>query len=299
VRVYRKLSARQTLGVFYAGKIKNFKKMNQLKNQNKVFAIGFLLILVVIIWSLVRPIVFKKSSEENPEAKINEEILRAPSLTLDDFLKKTKAGENLFLFDLRSSSEFSEGHLAGAINFPPGKNLVDEVQKAGLEKTADIIVINKGEDVFEMARVTNELIAAGFVNAKYLRGGINDWQKMGYSLVSEGKSPEDQSKIKKITVEKIATELETGDNLIQFIDVREKEKFTAGHIPKAINLPLSSLEKDQKDVSSAKKVIVYGENEEETNKAAVILFDLNFFNVYVLDGGLEEWQKNDGKIVTD
>ena len=273
--------------------------MNQLKNQNKVFAIGFLLILVVIIWSLVRPIVFKKSSEENPEAKINEEILRAPSLTLDDFLKKTKAGENLFLFDLRSSSEFSEGHLAGAINFPPGKNLVDEVQKAGLEKTADIIVINKGEDVFEMARVTNELIAAGFVNAKYLRGGINDWQKMGYSLVSEGKSPEDQSKIKKITVEKIATELETGDNLIQFIDVREKEKFTAGHIPKAINLPLSSLEKDQKDVSSAKKVIVYGENEEETNKAAVILFDLNFFNVYVLDGGLEEWQKNDGKIVTD
>ncbi len=269
------------------------------KDQNKVFAIGFLLILAVIIWSLARPIIFKKPSKENPEAKINEEILRAPSITLDELFKKTKAGENLFLLDLRSSSEFSEGHLVGAINFPPGKNLIDELQKAGLEETADVIIMNKGEDVFEMARVTNELIAAGFINAKYLRGGINDWKKMGYPLISEGKSPVDQSKIKKITVEKIASELEIGDDFIQFVDVREKEKFASGHIPKAINLPLSSLEKDQKAISSVKKVIVYGENEEEANKAAVILFDLNFFNVYVLDGGLEEWQKNDGKIVTN
>ena len=105
--------------------------------------------------------------------------------------------------------------------------------------------------------------------------------------------------IKKITVEKLASELSGGDELVQFIDIRDKEKFNQGHIPRSINLPLPHLEANQKAISPVKKAVVYGENEEEASKAAVILFDLNFFNVYVLDGGLASWKNNNGKIVSD
>ncbi|MDD5489178.1 MAG: rhodanese-like domain-containing protein [Candidatus Moranbacteria bacterium] len=270
--------------------------MFQQKNQNKVFILGFVLILAVVVWSLARPLFFKSSQKENPDANVNEEILKAPSITLDDFSKKMKTGENIFLIDLRSPGEFSAGHLAGSVNFPSGTNLASQIGKTGAEKTANVIIMNEGTDVFQTAKAANEVIAAGFVNAKYLRGGLADWRNAGYTLVSEGKSPGDQNKIKKITVEKIASDLSGGDGLIQFIDVRENEQFGSGHIPKAVNLPLSVIEKDQKAISPAKEVIVYGGNEDEANKAAVILFDLNFFNVYVLDGGLDAWKKADGKI---
>lgn len=275
------------------------KSTFQQKKQSKVFILGFILILAVIVWSFARPVIFKNSQKEKQDVKVNEEILKAPSIAMNDFSEKMKSGGNLFFVDLRNAGEFSAGHLAGATNFPSGTNLADQIKKTGIEKTADIIIMNKGDNVFEAAKATNEIIAAGFVNAKYLRGGISDWRNEGYTLVSEGKSPGDQSKIKKINVEKIASELSGGYELIQFVDVREKEKFDSGHIPKAINLPLSLLEKDQKEISSAKEVVVYGENEEEANKAAVILFDLNFFNVYVLDGGLDAWKKADGKIVSN
>lgn len=268
----------------------------QPKNQNKVFLLGFILILAVIAWSLARPIIFRNSQKEREDAKINEEILKAPMVTIKEFSEMAGRNEKLFVVDLRSADEFSRGHIAGAINFPFGKDLEKKFGTLGAEKTASIIALNEGDDVLETAKAANSLVSAGFVNAKYLRGGISDWRNEGYTLVSEGKSPGDESKIKKITVEKIASDLAGGDELVQFVDLREKEKFESGHIPKAVNLPLSLLEKDQKSISPAKKVIAYGENEEAANKAAVILFDLNFFNIFVMDGGLDAWKKAGGKL---
>ena len=266
------------------------------KNQNKVFILGFILILAIIAWSLAQPIIFKNSQKEKEDAKLNEEILKAPVITLKDFSKKIKNKENLFLVDLRNADEFSKGHLAGALNFPSETNLEDKLKAFGIEKTTSIIIMNEGDNVFETAKLTNNLISAGFINTKYLRGGISDWRNQGYTLISEGKSSSDQSKIKKISVEKIADELSRGDELIQFVDVRTKKEFETGHIPRALNLPLSNLEKDPSGISPVKKVIVYGENEKEAHQAAVALFDLNFFNVYILDGGLDSWKKADGKI---
>ncbi len=269
------------------------------KNQNKVFAFGFLLILAVIGWSLIRPLALRNTQKEKEEAKTNEEILKAPMISLKEFLEKIKNNEKIFVIDLRSSDEFSRGHIAGAINVPSGKDLASQLGLLGAEKTSLLVVLNSGDDVLETAKITNVLVSGGFVNAKYLRGGISDWKKEGYTLISGGKSPEDQNKIKKISVAKIAEELSGGDEMVQFVDVREKSKFSLGHIPKAINLPLSTLEKDHEDISLVKKVIVYEEDEEMANKAAVILFDLNFFNVFVLDGGLSSWRENDGKLVAD
>ena len=46
----------------------------------------------------------------------------------------------------------------------------------------------------------------------------------------------------------------------------------------------------------AKKIIVYGANENESFQAAVTLFDLNFFNVYQMDGGIDEWKAAGGNV---
>ncbi|KKT70611.1 MAG: hypothetical protein UW66_C0039G0012, partial [Candidatus Moranbacteria bacterium GW2011_GWF1_44_4] len=86
------------------------------KNQNKIFILGFVLILAVISWSLVRPIIFKNTQKEEKDSKINEEILKAPLITLKEFSEKIRDNEKLFIVDLRSAGDFSAGHIAGAIN---------------------------------------------------------------------------------------------------------------------------------------------------------------------------------------
>jgi rhodanese-related sulfurtransferase len=55
------------------------------------------------------------------------------------------------------------------------------------------------------------------------------------------------------------------------------------------------LEKDQGKLSPIKKIILYGASEEEAARAAASLFDLNLYNVWVLDGGLEAWKNAGGK----
>jgi rhodanese-related sulfurtransferase len=145
-----------------------------------------------------------------------------------------------------------------------------------------------------LATVTNKIVADGFVNTKYLRGGIPGWMEKGFPLVSWGGSEEDNAKVKKITIDEIKNDAAANPDSLQFLDVRGKDNFAKEHIIGALNIPLSDLETRKNEIPVVKKIIVYSANESESFQAAVVLFDLNFFNVYQLDGGINEWKAADG-----
>jgi rhodanese-related sulfurtransferase len=271
--------------------------MIQQKNQNKAFVLGFILILAVVGWSLSRSMLSKYSSgEDNSEKKINEEILKAPLIAPEDLYEDLKGKEKIILFDLRSADEFSRSHLAGAVNLQRESLNAQKMKSVGAEKTSIVVLMNQGDDVYETAQKTNELVAAGFVNTKYLQGGVKDWQIQGYTLISGGKDPLDSKKIKKMKIEELVGELLVSTDLVKFLDVRNSADFEKEHIPGTVNIPLSNLDKDQKSLSYMEKIIVYGKSEEEASQAAAILFDLNFFNVYVLEEGLDIWKKAGGRV---
>jgi len=267
------------------------------KNQNTIFAVGFLLVLLVVTWSLARPVILKLfQKNQDSEKKINEEILKAPLITSKDLYEKTKNKEKIFLFDTRSADEFKKGHLEMSENAPDNFLNPKKLNSSQVEKTSAIFIFNQGDNVFGAAQKTNELVAAGFVNAKYLQGGISAWKSEGYPLVSSDVSGAEEGKIKKINISDLARDLSASADLVQFVDARSKEKFETGHIPGASSLPLSDLEKNQNKISRVKKVVVYGNGEDEASRAAVSLFDLNFFNAYVLEGGIEAWKSAGGQI---
>ena len=73
------------------------------------------------------------------------------------------------------------------------------------------------------------------------------------------------------------------------IDVRSRREFREDHLNGAINIPLSEIKKNvEKFVSSKnKKLLICCEYGVRSRKAAEILEDLGYTQVYNLKGGLE------------
>lgn len=78
------------------------------------------------------------------------------------------------------------------------------------------------------------------------------------------------------------------------VDVCEPKEFTAGHVPSAINLPLSSLKDRLRDLDKHKNkpVIVSCRSGNRSLKGAVILRKHGFTTVYNLAGGLQAWERD-------
>lgn len=271
--------------------------MQEDKKQQKIFIIGFVIIFFIIAWFLLKPFVFKSKEEESKkkEQKISEEIVKAPSITAQDLFGKIKGKAKIFIIDANDSGSFNRGHIETSINIKADDISASALNSLGMQKTSDIVLVGGGDDLARIAPLTNEIVSSGFVNCKYLQGGISDWRNSGYTLISTETSGQNKQKVKKISIADIEKDAEIAPESIQFLDVRSEEEFSREHIVRAINVPLSEIEKRKSDIPAAKKIIIYGGTEDEGSRAAAILFDFNFFSAYLMEGNISDWKTADGK----
>ena len=79
------------------------------------------------------------------------------------------------------------------------------------------------------------------------------------------------------------------------LDGGEPAEFKKGHIPKAINMPVSQLKNDlsrlEKYRTKDTPIVLSSRANQHTNRAATILRKNNFSNLYTLSGGLVSWEK--------
>ncbi len=79
------------------------------------------------------------------------------------------------------------------------------------------------------------------------------------------------------------------------LDVGEPAEFKKGHIPKAINMPVSQLKNDlnrlEKYRTKDTPIVLASRANQHANRAATILRKNNFSNLYTLSGGLASWEK--------
>ena len=78
------------------------------------------------------------------------------------------------------------------------------------------------------------------------------------------------------------------------VDVCEPKEFSAGHVPNAINFPLSSMKDRLRDLDKYKNkpVIVSCRSGNRSMKGAVLLRKHGFPTVYNLSGGLQAWERD-------
>ncbi len=79
-----------------------------------------------------------------------------------------------------------------------------------------------------------------------------------------------------------------------FVDVCEAQEFKGGHIPNAVNMPLSAMKGGLKPLERYKNkpLVVSCRHGNRSMKGAVMLRKRGFATVYSLRGGLVAWQRD-------
>jgi rhodanese-related sulfurtransferase/rubrerythrin len=92
-------------------------------------------------------------------------------------------------------------------------------------------------------------------------------------------------------VKSILDENKKGECLL--LDVRQPMEYEEGHLPASVLMPLDELEsrRDElyRELYSGRKTIIYCRSGKRSMAAAIALCDLGFKNLYILEGGLNNW----------
>ena len=95
-----------------------------------------------------------------------------------------------------------------------------------------------------------------------------------------------------LTVDQVAKFLVTEDSTIMIYDLRTPEEFKNMNIPGSVNIPYADLLNNKHDLylsDRSIKKIFYSNGDFDSNYAYAIARGLNYSNVYVMKGGMNEW----------
>lgn len=76
---------------------------------------------------------------------------------------------------------------------------------------------------------------------------------------------------------------------LQVIDLRQPWEYKIGHIPGAINIPVTELEQHLEEIHRDEDVLIYCLNGTRTHRAEPILIEADFSNIYHLNGTFNAW----------
>ena len=102
---------------------------------------------------------------------------RVKETSAQDMKKRMEAGEKFHVVDVREDSEWSRGHVAGAIHL--GKGVIERDIEASIpDKGAEIILYCGGG--FRSALAADNLQKMGYTKVISMDGGWRAWSEAGY-----------------------------------------------------------------------------------------------------------------------
>lgn len=197
-------------------------------------------------------------------ARLMEPNQKTAEVSTQELQEILSAG-GAMVFDARPHLEYSISHIPGAYNVAPKPGVpmaqyvsdVQEILRAvNSDKSAPVVLYCNGPFCGKSKRLAEELLAAGFTNVRRYQLGVPTWRAL---------------------VGLTAIELEgtlyvfKHDKTAVFIDVREKDEFTADTIPGARHIA-RSLVLVGKDVGEILKAKNDGRLPMEDHNTRIIVF---------------------------
>lgn len=201
-----------------------------------------------------------------------------------DFVDKVKAGDDMFILDIRQPDVYAESHIKGAVNAPWGTAISDNLDKLPKDKTI-MVYCYTGQTAGQAVAILN---IAGFdaksVNLGWNLGiskveGVdavtekkaNDYGKQNTLVVkAELKDAADKyfkglADVKgtmyanyKISEDDAKKLLDAEDPNVMFLSIRKAEDFGKGHIQGAVNISFGKgMEQKFNTLPKDKKIVVY------------------------------------------
>lgn len=188
----------------------------------------------------------------------------------------------LMIIDVRSSTEYAQEHVAGALNIPFNQIATSA---PSLDVPKIIYCLNDKCPLSLLAAKT--MLEAGHKDVKLLSGGMEGWKIKG--LPTEGNA------ISKSTV-KLAMNLVTPEKALnflaspkyKFVDLREFSAFNAGHIKGALHVALEDLKSKSQNFDRKTILVVYDSNAERARSGLQILLT-DGYAAAELSGGASAW----------
>lgn len=222
------------------------------------------------------PVYFPKDAEINRSGARGLSELQPPAALKPQQVRELQ-DQGHVLLDVRSAADFGAAHVPGSMNIGLGGQFA---MWAGslIPLNAAIVVIadtsaQVDESVVRLARV-------GIENVKgFLEGGVESWRAAGFPVDA----------IEQVTVAQLKEQMANDD--LQIVDVRRPGEYVNGHVPRALNAPLASLDKSlgplplKKDKLTA--VICAGGY--RSSAAASLLQKHGFSNLLNVSGGTGAW----------
>ena len=85
---------------------------------------------------------------------------------------------------------------------------------------------------------------------------------------------------------------------VVLVDMRRPAEYRAGHLPGAISLPITELERRYREIPKAARVVLYCQCPlEEMGGVYTFLWNLGYKNHVVLEDGFEGWFKSQYPVV--
>lgn len=193
---------------------------------------------------------------------------------------KSELHKGAIVLDIRSATEYASGHIKGSMNIGLGGQFASWAGTFIELGTPIILLANDAaqvdEAVMRLARVGIESVLG------YIENGLNDSHEAALEI--------SQSSV--ISVDELKRALDAGEHIL-VLDVRRPGEYEAGHVPNAINIPLSELPANISKIRGAWPVAIICASGYRSSIAKSILERSQFrYSMNVL-GGTSAW-KNAG-----
>ena len=115
-------------------------------------------------------------------AGVNVAMAMDAPLPAERLVEQQRTGQGPLLLDVRRADEFSDGHIAGALNIPV-EQLASRTGALGVPRDREIVVYCVSGRRASLAQET--LQALGYSHVRQLDGSLNAWRLQHLPLVRE------------------------------------------------------------------------------------------------------------------
>ena len=221
------------------------------------------------------PAYFPQDAEINRVGARRLDQLPPPrALTPAEVSKLAHAG--VTILDVRPAAQFGAGHVPGAINIGLNGQFASW---AGNLLRLDAPVVLVGEDDQQIHTAVTRLARVGIDNVNgFLGGGMYAWDQAGCAAAA----------IAQIPVDELQHWLNEAQD-VQIIDVRQPGEYRKGHVPGAINAPLTHVAEQASSFDPNRQTAVICAGGYRSSAATAILARHGFGHLFNVIGGTSAW----------
>jgi glyoxylase-like metal-dependent hydrolase (beta-lactamase superfamily II)/rhodanese-related sulfurtransferase len=223
------------------------------------------------------PAYFPRDAEINRSGARGLSELSPPTALSPQQLSELRQQDHVLL-DVRSAADFGAGHVPGSVNIGLGGQFAIW---AGFLFPLNSTIIVIADTATQIDESVVRLARVGIENVKgYLDGGVDNWRRAGLPIES----------IPQVSVNELKEKLATTADL-QVVDVRRPGEYGNGHVPRALNAPLATLDRlaAELPLEKDKPTSVICAGGYRSSAAASLLEKFGFTNLLNVSGGTGAW----------